>query len=336
MTPDVVMRPREVWDSRAPFNEFFWEHLALNRTFNVLAMAEASLRGEMRGREYTRAGLRKVFAAKTDTEAMVAWRRYERSYEKAASQGLMRPSAADATTDLRQALYHTREWVISAYVGAFELFVQCWALNYLLARLESPTSGGWTREERMLAIAMSPVHRKALHRPTWPQIVRALPHVRDRLSAIPHVYTDIRTGEVIEVPAHDQLNCYRTMEFWREFRNCSVHDGGIASNRFVERCGEFFELLRLPYAEFVPPLRAGRRLEFWDQLVVAVMTVHYKAAAWMMRYLVEVSTGRRGHLNAPGPVLGDQYYPKRPESPPLLIVGDHAESLSAISREVAE
>jgi len=323
--PPIVIRPDGVWDSRAPFHDFFWGQLRIQRDHNMIALAEAGVRRRLRDVPVTRASFRKLFDAKQDSEAGLAWGRYDRSYEAARRAGKVRPSLADIARDMRSALHRVRETSIIAYAGLFELFVQCWALNVLLARLETGARRALTNAEEEMAMLLSPLHNKG-RLPTWPDIVRAFPEVQAGLGALPHVFTDLKTGAPVVVPTEPELNCLRTLIFWRRFRNMVIHADGHVSEAFVAREGAFYERMCRPFVG-VGRLAAGRRVKMWDALVMAVGTTHYRAAVWMRDWLIRMSDERRGHLDAPAPfkregVYLDSYVP----GPALLVDGDHEPS----------
>ena len=208
------------------------------------------------------------------------------------------------------------------YASLFESFAQCWALNYLLTKLEN--GAGWTPDERKLAENFSPVHGK-YNAPGWPIITQRIPDLRSELSKLPHINKDTSTGADITMPISPDLNAFRTIKFWRDFRNNVVHSSGLITSTFRDENGAFFEQLRAPYAKFMTPLELGKPLKFFDTVFPAMATTHYKAALWMNKWLETESGQRRGHPYAPNPKISD-WFDASVSPLPLLVSGDHLDS----------
>jgi hypothetical protein len=132
------------------------------------------------------------------------------------------------------------------------------------------------------------------------------------------------------MPLSSDLNAFRAIKFWRDFRNIVVHSSGLITTTFRNEHESFFEQLRAPYASFMPPLELGQRLKFFDNVYPAMATTHYKAAFWMNNWLETESGQRRGHPEAPNPKT-IEYFNMPIVAPPLLVPGDHFDSYQWIS-----
>jgi hypothetical protein len=295
----------------------------ISRVYNVLVMAIYQLRYDARQDDPDRLGAQ-FFGKVVGVEATAtkAWYGYKLAFGRDLSGQLQRPTVTDLSHDLKTALYDVREATIIKYASLFESFAQCWALNYLLTALENGT--GWTSDERKLAENFSPVHGKH-NAPGWPVIARRIPKLTSGLTNLPHINKDSSTGVDITMPVSQNLNAFRTISFWRDFRNNIVHSSGLVTSQFFEEHNKFFEELRMPYAKVMRPLRLGRRLQLFDFVVPAMATTLYKAASWMNDWLEVYSTGKRGHPEAPNTKTTD-YFVSTFLPGPLLLQGDHAES----------
>src|SRR5439155_7062772 len=145
-----------------------------------------------------------------------------------------------------------REYAVVRYSSLFESFLQCWALNMLLALQEGGVA--LSVDQNVLAGKFSPVMKQFVLTPGVPKILSAFPDIRADLEALPHISTDPRTKETVEVPSNPKLNALTTVNFWRDFRNHIVHRGGRISTGFARSHREFFELFRVPYGSKLRPL----------------------------------------------------------------------------------
>ena len=212
---------------------------------------------------------------------------------------------------------------IVTYAAMFDTYVLCWALNFLLALVETGAPLGTPALSLIETFANKPRHLNA------PDAIRAFPTVWEGLATLPHVFTDRASGEAMEEPVNEQVNARNVIFFWRAYRNQVVHDAGLVTDSFAQRHGALWEGLRRPYGLKLVPMRVGERLQVNDDVVRAVFTVHYRAARWMIEQLVNLSAGRRGHVLAPAApqkdvIVGADFTPQR-----LLLQGDHEPSLLA-------
>lgn len=327
--PDIVIRRSGIWNSRAPFHNFLLDQREINRSYYVLALAIHQIRYDASQDDPNRQGrtfLRKV-AIEGGAVGGIAWQAYRLSFGRDPEGKPKSPTVGDLSKDLKDALYDVREAAIIKYASLFESFAQCWALNFLLSKLENGT--GWTGDERKLSENFSPVHGK-LNAPGWPLIHRSIPDLKSGLSQLPHINKDVATGADITMPLTPDLNAFRTIKFWRDFRNILVHSAGLITTTFFNEHGAFFEQLMAPYAAYMSTLKLGQRLKFYDGVFVSMAATHYKAALWMNNWLETESGQRRGHPEAPNPKTTN-YFSMPVGAPPLLVQDDHIDSYKWIS-----
>ena len=206
----------------------------------------------------------------------------------------------------------------------FESYAQCWALNYILARLETPAQ--LTAGELTLAREFSPLTSK--HLPGWPKIVRSIPLLETELKSISHVKVDPRTGAIANAPLSNQLDALVVISFWRDWRNALVHRSGYVTKAFVAEHAAVWKAL----CAIVPSgrLRVGQALPVNERIYRSVEIVHTHTARRMRTILMDMSGDRRGHVLAPGARWPTDRLPpdKLPaELPPMLMPGDHEASL---------
>jgi hypothetical protein len=204
----------------------------------------------------------------------------------------------------------------------FEAYAQCWAVNYLAAVLENDKS--WSRTESELARSFHPVHGSG-HVPSWPQITKAIPMLRVTLQELPHLFTDPGTGAPVVTPVSNELNAFTAIEFWRAFRNLSIHTSRLITRRFFERYAIFFDRM-MTELRHLDRLEPGKRMPLHDDMYSAMAAVQYKSALWMNEHLMEMAAHRRGHPEAPRPVT-KTVFEKGTQPPPLFVEGDHWPSL---------
>jgi hypothetical protein len=145
----------------------------------------------------------------------------------------------------------------------------------------------------------------------------------ERLSALPHLFTNPKTGAPVTEPLSPNLNALTAIGFWRSYRNQAVHLSRLVTRTFHAKYGAFFAEAMdcFEHIRLVP----GAPLPFHDDLYRAMAAAHYRAALLMSEILETESCGLRGHPEAPSPRT-ISYWPNPPKSPPLLVSGDHTES----------
>lgn len=318
---DLVIRPSGVWDTRAPFFVFLKRHSQENEFHHGMVLTLERVVHEAR-LVPPESSARALFKAKkTSHVAGLAWISYKRSLQSE-QQPSYHPTVRDASRTLRRALPLVSEHAIVRHCGLFETFCQCSALNLLLARLEAGRR--WTVAERALARNHWPIGTNR-QLPTLNHILSAFPNIEAALRRLPHVFTDRRTGDVVDIPVSANLNALTAIRFWRDWRNLLVHSAGLVSMHFSERNRAFFQ-----EASGVFPLGGmivGKKLRVGHESFRALATTHYRAALRLRELVIAESNERRGHSRAPQPVPPEGFETPRPIAPPpMLIEGDHHES----------
>jgi hypothetical protein len=234
MPPDIVIRPSGIWNTRARMHNYLHAHRRHQRTYYMHLCATYLLQKQLDAIpvDYQSSILaREALGIGKERERIrKVWARLERGWGLNVEDGTPhRPSVEEARRATVSSIIDVRQSSIVALVSSFETFVLAWALNYLLARLEAGAE--WTNEERDVAMALSPEHqwRPA---PGWPWVTSRVPLLEEGLMELPHVLTDPASGWPAEEPITPELNAYRVMRFWRDFRNRVVHAGGIVSKEF--------------------------------------------------------------------------------------------------------
>jgi hypothetical protein len=121
---------------------------------------------------------------------------------------------------------------------------------------------------------MSPVHRRQKNNPGVPSILRAaFPDAPSGLEKLAHIKTDPSTGNELKEPVNANLNSWQAIKFWREFRNLTVHSGGLMTDRFCEQHSAFFEAMGVPYASALRPLGSMKRLQLPNVIFYAMISV---------------------------------------------------------------
>lgn len=324
--PDAIIRPSGVWNTRAPYHNYLVEISGLSRDYSLLTGTIARTRFDaMHDRaEGSTSPSRFMRASEAGPVARKAWNSYRDYWRRRHQQPQGQPSLATIASDLAPALYAVRESTLVRWSSIFETFVQCWALNMLLAVLEN----GQTMSRHQLRIArwLSPVHTPRTPPPSVPRILDAFPDVAKILDQLPHITTDPSSRALVNVPVHSELTALRVILFWREFRNLLVHRNGRLPAAFCERWRCLFDELRRPYAEFMRPLEPTHRVQLPSMIVPAYATTHNKVAKRMNEILTSSASERRGRVVPAGeeePVVLDLML--RP--PPMLMDGDHPQSL---------
>ncbi len=324
---DLIIRASTIWDTRAPFHYFFSSHRRFSQTHAVVTMA---LEG-FAGREFRSLGGSKLKAklASESRRAALAWSWWVKSYlQSVRDDG--GPGGAELAEGVRPMQRTLRYALLASYVSVFDDYIVCWALNYLLARLENKE--GWTASERWLAHELSPRghfdcdckgqrnrggNRYGVHFPETLKILQ-LVGVQSDLSKEP---------ALSDSAAVTRVDAWAALKYWRQFRNHLVHKGtagtpGLAADKRVWR-----ELVHAAAA--TTEIRDGKPLPAPDYLLPACFGTHYRLAKWLQEFLIGMSHERRGHYYSPGPKTAKPVEiptgaaPKR-----LLLEGDHQASFN--------
>lgn len=324
LSPQIIIRPSGVWNSRAPYHNYLVETSSIDRDYCLLTLAVSRTRHDADHITAT-SSTNTVTFMRTKISGRVArkvWNRYRDFWRLKTDKPDGQPGISDLEQDLGLSLYAIREFAVIRWSSIFETFSQCWALNMLLARLER--SETLTPKEERLVRQLSPIYTR---RPRGvPSILDCFQDVREELDGLPHINSDPYTKMPVAAPIHPELTALRSILFWRDYRNLLVHRGGRISMDFIETHGAFFEAFRQNYSEVMRELRPTGRLQLPSMIVPAISTTHTKAAKWLNEVLVRASCGTRGKLRPPSeeePVKLDlNLIP-----PKLLTDGDHSTSL---------
>lgn len=323
MPPDIVIRAAGVWNSRAPFHQFLAEIKEINRTYTLTVLTALRVESDLGGRQLTsvrsylcpRSGSKR----KSAPRQLAAWQAYRQSLGRDPVTGEYRaPCVSDVLGDVENVVAGVRGATVLRLVSAFETFLQCWALNYLISKLERGLL--WTNEDRILAVKLSPVH-SAEPEPSGAFILRCLPSVQAVLRKVPPFVRHGKTGVSLMQPDPPELNALTAVQFWIALRNLVVHRRGWVSTRFEKKYAVMWSLL-LGDRMHIPRLTAGRRIKLYHELVDRASANVYRAALALSDELETESKGRRGHPWAPS--TRPNAAPNPPPQPgPFLMEGDH-------------
>lgn len=326
--PTVVVRPSGVWNTRAPLHVFFCRAGEIQRDYSLLTLAVARTRYEAEhlptgtgqsAAKFMRARVAGPVASK-------AWNGYRDWWRQEHRKGDGQPSIGEVEQDLATTLYPIRELGVVKIASVFEMFVQCWALNMLLATLEAGIP--LVLDQQKLVKDVSPVHTPKTPMPGVLRILKTFPGVMSDLGRLPHIRTDPATGTLLEEPTTPDLNSYRAILFWREFRNLAVHSAGLVSGGFCDRHGAFFDAMREPFQDKLRALKPMTKLQLPYVVFYAMVSVHYRAAIFLNERLQEASRRYRGTIYLPKEGVDEpSRFDPSLTTKPLLIDGDHPNSL---------
>ena len=310
----IVIRPSGVWDSRKPLTELIkWqEHVMRIYSVTTLSLTKAIQEARREPDIPVRGPFFRVrLAGRVGASAWVA---YAKSRGRTTGT---RPTFREFETDATAAFWFATEHAVIGLATVFETFIQCWALNFLLTRLESGMAT-WSRtSEAQLARKFARVHigRSV---PSFPAIRDAIESIAQRLAELPHIEVDDLAETEVLTPVSDNLNGLRSIQFWREYRNLLIHNNGVISVRFYYAHKQFVNGLR-QFNSAIPQLVIGERLKLRDAIVRTIATTHLHAARALNKQLVELSGAARGDVEASFECDG------APAA--LLQAGDHPESV---------
>jgi len=320
----LIIRPSGIWNSRAPLNDYIQQDRAISKSAATQTLALYRLREALEAEPNKERSGRQLFESITKGKAAggKAWLQYRRSHGNDLDGRAIQPKVTHLLNDSFLALADVQEMAVIRLSSMFESYAQCWALNFLLASLE----GGLvlSKRETSLVDAFLPAFSRG-HVPSWPTIIGAYPTVKERLVALPHLSTNPLTGEELTEPLESSLNAHTAIQFWRAYRNLAVHLSRLVTRSFHAKYSEFFRRTTAHFG-YIRVLEPGQPLPLKDDLFGAMAATHYRAALLLNELLEERSAGRRGHPEAPRP-KETVFWDAPPRSPPLLLLGDHAESL---------
>jgi len=325
--PVRVVRPSGIWDTRTPLEYYFCECASLQKTYALLTCVVERMRGEAKHAptgeqnlsEFLRGNASGAVALKASSAYSRAWRRLD-------GNGELDPSIEDVERDLARTLRSIREFAIVRYSALFESFVHCWALNMLLASLE--TSRTLSNKQMQLINEFTPIGKQGTVKVHGlSDVLKVYPAAFDALKTSPHIRRD-KNKELVQSPIDPRLNAWAVVSFWRDYRNLLVHRDGVIDKGFQKQYSRFFELLRAPYPK-LKPLTVGQQLQMKDFLYYAVATTHNLAAEILNSFLMDASKGRRGNHS---PTQGTTPKNGSGRTNMLLTAGDHSASLAWVAQ----
>jgi hypothetical protein len=139
-----IVRPSGIWNTRAPLHWFFGQSIQLQQSYALLTMAVSRTRydAEHLPANATNSAAKFMHARYSGPVASKAWNTYRWAWRALRSDQTGQPSITDVENDLAFTLYAIREYAVVRYSSLFESFVQCWALNMLLALQERRSALG--------------------------------------------------------------------------------------------------------------------------------------------------------------------------------------------------
>lgn len=323
----IIIRSSGIWDTRSPLIHLIKSNHYINQIYYSSILSITKVESEFSDQKNTSLASEVYSHKKKHSLAKRVWPAFKRSFPSSFDGTRLPPNVGDLKNINKASIRALTEYSLIKYGALFESYAQCWALNYLLARLESEEI--LTRKERELSKKFAPLNKKH-HVPGWPAICKNLPIIKEILVKAPHMKTNPKNGIIIEEPVTPNLNAFNVINFWRDWRNSLVHKSGMVSGRFLNRNKIIMQELQ----ELFPTnaeLRAGYPLPIDHYTFRAVTAVHMQAAKAMRDTLVNISNERRGHVNAPKKAWNYDKGPMPPEllpdsPPPLLMEGDHRDS----------
>jgi len=321
--PIAVVRPPEIWDTRSPLIQLNRMTCDLGQAYWATLLALSVVRDASKRADPSADG-RSAFAHRDNSSIRRTWEQFTRSFPSNFDGTRSPITAKHVGKSVKLAVASITEHAIVKSSSLFESFAQCWALNYLLARLEASLQ--LTTGELALVREFSPLTSR--HVPGWPRITKAIPLLETELRTISHVKVDPRTGATANAPLTKELNALVVISFWRKWRNALVHGSGVVTAGFWDE----HEAIWIALCAIVPSsrLRLGRKLPLNENIYRSVASVHAHAARRMRTILMDASSDRRGHVLAPGPRWPSDRLPpdKVPtQLPAMLIPGDHEPSV---------
>jgi hypothetical protein len=323
---DMVIRPAGVWDTRAPRNKFVEYHRVENQTYWGLILSLCYVSRSL-GDLPQENKLNTIFSQKNriETEALKALKSSFPS-DNVLNEKLDL-TIGQLTTLSKNAISVVTEYAMVSYYDTFESFLQCWALNYLLAKLENGIK--LTEAEKDLNRRFSPRNRNE-NIPGTSIILAAFPEIKAKLKNCPHIL-EIKSGNTklkVTKPITPNLNAFETITFWRRARNLLVHKDALVSRTFYKDFKDYWSDLTKGYP-YAPNFIENRRFILNHHAFRPMTTAHYVAAKCLRDILVELSSAKRGHALAPNPEYPGGKVPPSlmPKTqPPMLVAGDHTPS----------
>jgi len=261
-----------------------------------------------------------------DRDEKLAWSGYCSQFRDKEIDVEYEPAPADVTRDLSQAVYELRVNSVVQTAALFEAYVQCWALNMLLARLEDQSdAGGWTPAQEKLAGALSPMTNSGRFLPPWRSILKAFPHVPSELATMAPTDGDVGRTAALGGIGRTDMNLYGALLGWCEFRNLAVHRSRRVSKPFLNSNKAFVEMLKKIPGIDMDDFSFGQLMPLSFELTRAMRYAFRRTAEAMEAALFSESAGARGSA-IKGPCVSAASDPTDGDDV-LLRVGDDEPSL---------
>jgi len=324
----IIIRPSGVWDTRSPLIKFNQNNHYINQIYYSSILSFTKVQVECS--DFDENTLASTFFChrKKSNLARNVWSAFKKSFPSDIKGNRNPPIISDVQRISYLSVHAVTEYALIKYGALFESYAQCWALNYLLSRLEN----GFllTKKESDLVQMFSPRNKRNNFIPGWRHIYKSIPIIYDLLSDEPHIKTNPFTKKEVNEPINSKTNAFTVINLWRDWRNSIVHQSGMINERFYNKNKQVWTDMQKLFPKNIELLK-GERLPCDHTTFRAVTTVHSRAAKAMRDLLVKTSNERRGHVHAPGKAWNYKQGLMPPEKipdklPPMLMKGDHNSS----------
>ncbi|HLP50590.1 MAG TPA: hypothetical protein VK154_06870 [Chitinophagales bacterium] len=322
----VVIRPDYVWNTRSPFKLFIEYHKRETQLYwSSILMLKTNVESWKKA-ENLKLSSRKLFSNNFSSMYEV----YTKTYGKK-NNVFEDPTIEVTISTLSDFESKFTESSIVSYFSLFEMYMHCWTLNYILAKIESNNTANssfeWTSKIDTLNEKYKPT---SFTSPSVSQILTAFPEVVRALQNISYASIDPITKQEIIEPPTSNLNAFNAIIFWKEWRNLIVHRNGFMDSKFVDRHGKFWEDLRSKLLH-LPKLRVDQRLKLNSAVYRTYTSTMYNTCSKLREIIIDVSKERRGHVHAPNKRVGNGKFSNElmpQQLPTLLMQGDHIPSFA--------
>jgi len=314
----IVIRPSGIWDTRAPLHTYFTIQKGQQRAYDITILAHERVETDFSRFRDDGIELRSYLRIPNRGQSVRSWNSYERAWSRRNREGqVSKPSYGGARGDLWKARAFMRKAALLSALSLFEAYVNSWMLNFLLIKLEH--SIDWTKFEEEFATKNSPVHSSGTS-PSLARVLAAVGAIEQCLRGIPHDDGALQDRS----ESAPEFSAYDAIQFWRQYRNCVVHNGGFCTPRLFERNVDFWNIGMRQFST-KDVFEEREPLSLSHELLVSCKKTLNGSVVQLEKQLEFISLGRRGHPWAPAdPLDEDQAPPKK--APPLLVCGDHRES----------
>jgi len=313
----IIVRPSGIWDSRAPFHNFIIIHKNHLRIYLVSVLCTEKYYADYPKARADGKTLEEFLVAPERNRSKRAWRNYIKAQTERYSDGRIKPPIYSNTAhDLVAAHFQLKRSTVVLQFTLFEQYLQCWLLNYLLAKLENQQP--LQKNEEILSYQLSPFESKKLHKmqPNLAKIMYEIPALREAL-----INLDCNGSQKTEP---SEFSSFDAINFWRQYRNALVHNRGYCTPKLYENQINYWNNYMAQFSakdKFIE----RESLPLSDELLRHCNNVIYNAARALEGVLFSESNQRRGHPWAPNPK------PANEETLPefagrLLVEGDHTTS----------